>query len=122
WAIFTSAPAVNSDHHHLDASNFAFSRGVDDLVVDPTPLGSRSTLSTNAVGADAEDVIGDYAGSQTTWSQAELLWARATESKVYAARSDFAKAFIYSETPSAIPYAHREWVFLPEGEIVLIDR
>jgi hypothetical protein len=41
---------------------------------------------------------------------------------VYAARSDFAKAFIFSDSPSDIPYAHREWVMLPEGEIVTIDR
>jgi len=122
WAIFTSAPAVNSDHHHFDASNFAFSRGADDLVVDPSPLGTRSTLTSNAVSADSAGVPGDYAGSQTPWNKAELMWARGTESKVYAARSDFARAFDFSGTPSDIPYAHREFVLLPEGEIVLIDR
>src|SRR5262249_48509806 len=65
---------------------------------------------------------GDYAMTQTPWSQAELVWARGTDDAVYAARSDFAKAFIFSSTPSDIPYAHREWVMLPEGEIVAIDR
>src|SRR5262249_25463718 len=65
---------------------------------------------------------GDYAMTQTPWSQAELVWARGTDDAVYAARSDFAKAFNYSSTPSDIPYAHREWVMLPEGEIVTIDR
>src|SRR4029078_1542263 len=56
------------------------------------------------------------------WSEAELAWARGTDDAVYAARSDFAEAFIFSSTPSDIPYAHREWVMLPEGEIVTIDR
>src|SRR5262249_47598244 len=65
---------------------------------------------------------GDYAMTQTPWSQAELVWARGTDDAVYAARSDFAKAFNFSSTPSDIPYAHREWVMLPEGEIVTIDR
>src|SRR5262249_16691641 len=29
WSVFSSAPMVNSDHHHIDASNFVFSRGAD---------------------------------------------------------------------------------------------
>ena len=41
---------------------------------------------------------------------------------MFAARSDFAGAFNFACNPSDIPYAHREWVFLPEGEIVTIDR
>src|SRR5262249_23659290 len=54
-------------------------------------------------------------------SQADLVWARGTTDGVYAARGDFAKAFIFAGS-SAIKYAHREWVFLPEGELVTIDR
>ena len=56
-----------------------------------------------------------------------MPWARGTSDATYAARSDFAKGF-NTETGSAttpttdIPYAHREWVMLPEGEVVLIDR
>ena len=113
---------MNSDHHHFAAGNFVFSRGTDHLVVDPSNYGELSTLETNAIGVDSPGVAGDYAPSQTPWSQAELVWARGTDAGVYAARSDFARAFIFSSSPSDIPYAHREWVFLPEGEIVAIDR
>ncbi len=74
------------------------------------------------MGADSPGITGSYAPSQTPWSQAELTWARGTGDGVYAARSDFAKAFIFSSTPSDISYAHREWVFLPEGEVVTVDR
>jgi hypothetical protein len=41
---------------------------------------------------------------------------------VIAARADFAKAFRFSETPSDVLFARRDWVFLPEGEIAAIDR
>src|SRR5215470_7197582 len=122
WAVFSSPPEVVSDHHHFAAGNFVFSRGGDHLVVDPSNYGEPGTLETNAVAADSPVVVGDYAPSQTGWSEAELLWARGTDAAVYAARGDFAKAFKFSDTPSDIPYAHREWVFLPEGEIVTIDR
>src|SRR5262249_34920283 len=88
----------------------------------PSNYGEFGTLETNAIAVDSPNVSGDYAPSQTVWSQAELAWARGTDAQVYAARSDFAKAFILSSSPSDVPYAHREWVFLPEGEIVTIDR
>lgn len=122
WSVFTSAPAVVSDHQHLSASNFVLNRGADPLVVDPSNYGEVDSLATNAVTADSTNAQDDYFGTQTPWSEAELVWARGTDDAVYAARSDFAKAFIFVETPSDIPYAHREWVFLPEGEIVTIDR
>lgn len=122
WTVFSSPPRVVSDHQHMSASNFAFTRGADHLIVDPSTYGDRGTLSSNAVTADSTVVIGDYVPSQTPWSEADLPWARGTADGVYAARSDFAKAFIFSDTPSDIPYAHREWVMLPEGEIVTIDR
>jgi hypothetical protein len=122
WGVFESAPQVNSDHHHFSASNFVFSRGADHLIVDPSYYGCRSTLPSNAVSADSSVVTGTYAPSQTPWSQAELLWARATASSLFAARSDFADAFIFDGTPSDLPYARRDWVLLPEGEVVVIDR
>jgi len=41
---------------------------------------------------------------------------------VVAARGDFARGFDFTSTPSDIMLARRDWVFLPEGEIVTIDR
>ena len=122
WTVFTSAPEVVDDHQHFSASNFVFSRGSDHLIVDPSNYGEFDTFENNAISVDSDNLKGDYAKTQTPWSQAELVWARGTDDAVYAARSDFAKAFIFSDTPSDIPYAHREWVMLPEGEIVTIDR
>jgi hypothetical protein len=122
WAVFSSLPRVVSDHWHFAAGNFVFSRGADHLVVDSSNYGEPGTLETNAVAADSPGVPGDYAPSQTPWSQAELVWARGTDTGLHVARTDFAKAFIFSGNPSDIPYARRDWTFLPEGEIVTIDR
>jgi hypothetical protein len=121
WGAFMSAPAT-ADHVHFAASNFVFSRGGDHLIVDSSNYGEPSTLETNGLSADASVTPGDYAQSQTTWSTASLPWARGTDAGVFAARADIAHAFDFNGTPSDIRYAHREWVFLPEGEIVAIDR
>ncbi len=97
-------------------------RGADDLVVDPAPYGAYSSWNSNAVTADSAVVQGGYAPSQTPWSHADLLWARGTADATFAARSDFAHGFDFNGTASDIPYAHREWTMLPEGEVVLLDR
>jgi hypothetical protein len=122
WAVFSSAPRVVADHWHFSAGNFVFTRGADHLVVDSSNYGEPGTLETNAIGVDSPGVPGNYAPSQTPWSGAELLWARGTDAAVYGARSDFAKGFKFASNPSDVTYARRDWAFLPEGEIVTIDR
>jgi len=122
WAVFQSAPSVVSDHQHFGAGNFVFSRGGDHLIIDSANYGEPDTLETNAVTVDSAGLPGDYAKTQTPWSKAELVWARGTDAAVFAARADFAHAFDFNGKASDIPYARRDWVFLPEGEIVAIDR
>ena len=122
WAVFTSPPRLVPDHQQMNASNFVFSRGADPLIVDPSPYGSRSTLTGNALTVDSDVVQGKYKPSQTPWSVADLRWARGTASGVVAARADVAGAFRFSETPSDVPLARRDWVFLPEGESIAVDR
>jgi hypothetical protein len=122
WAVLTSAPRLVADHQHLDASSFVFARGGDPLIVDPSPYGSRSTLTSNAVSVDSDVVLEFYKPSQTPSSTAQLPWARGTRSGVVGARADFAGAFNFNGTPSDVPLARRDWVFLPEGEIVAVDR
>jgi hypothetical protein len=122
WGVFSSAPHIVDDHEHLAASNFVLSRGGDHLIVDTSEYGGFGTLQTNALSADSPQLTGNYAQTQTPFSQAELVWARASDNNVFAARSDLAKAFNWKDQASDIPYAHREWVMLPEGEVVTIDR
>jgi hypothetical protein len=101
WAVFTSPPRLVPDHQHMDASNLVLSRGQDTLIVDPSPYGSRSTLTGNALSADSNVVQGDYKPSQTPWSTADMPWERQGGSGIVAARSDYAAAFNFTGTPSA---------------------
>jgi MYXO-CTERM domain-containing protein len=121
WAVFMSG-SPEGDHPHYAASNFVFSRGGDHLIVDSANYGEPATFETNAVSADAAVTPGDYALTQGPFGLPALPWARGTSGGVFAARSDFAHAFEFNGTPSDIGYAHREWVLLPEGEVVTIDR
>lgn len=124
WTVYSSPPALVSDHQHFAASNFVLTRGADHLIVDSAQYGAPDTLETNALTCDSPqlEMHDSYALTQTPWSEAELAWARASDGGVIAARSDLADAFIFSSSPSDIPYAERDWVFLPEGAIVTIDR
>jgi MYXO-CTERM domain-containing protein len=122
WAAFTSGPKIDVDHQHLDASNFVFSRGADAILADPSPYGSLSTLTGNAISVDSRTVQNDYRPSQSPYSRASLPWSRGTEGGVVAARADVASAFADDSGSSDVPFARRDWVFLPEGEIVTIDR
>jgi hypothetical protein len=121
WGVFTSAPRVVSDHWRFAASDFAFSRGGDHLVVDSSRYGEHATFETNAISAESTKTPTDYTGTQGPFSEAELVWARGTVDGVYAARADIAGAFKFG-AQNDIPYAHREWAMLPEGEVVTIDR
>jgi hypothetical protein len=122
WGVFVSAPRFAVDHQHLDASTFVLSRGSDALVFDPSPYGSLSTLTTNALSVDSLTVQDNYRPSQSPYSRAELPWARGTEGGVAAGRAALEGAFADPSGKSDVPFARRDWVFLPEGEIVTIDR
>lgn len=124
WAAFVSSPHQVPDHEHADASSFNFYRGADALIVDATPYGAFSTLPSNALTVESESVGAEYKPSQAVWpNKAELPWARAGESGIVAARSELSKAFLGTKgAASDVPYAHREFAYLPEGDVVLIDR
>ena len=122
WTVFSSAPRLGPDHQHIDASNFAFARGSDHLIVDPSPYGSLSTLTGNAIAVDSRTVGTDYRPGQSARSQAELPWARGFVSGVVTARSELSKAFADSEGKTDVPFARRDYAFLPDGEVITIDR
>src|SRR6185295_14730306 len=100
FAVFTSPPRQVADHQHLDAGNFVFTRGGDPLIVDPSPYGTRSTLTGNAPTVDSDVVLENYKPSQTPWSTAQLPWVRGTRSGLVAARGDLTGAFDYNGTNS----------------------
>ncbi|MCC6527210.1 MAG: hypothetical protein IT373_31465, partial [Polyangiaceae bacterium] len=126
WSVFHCSRQLVPDHEHPDAGNWVLSRGADDLVVDPSPYGSLSTLSGNGPAVDSHVLPPEYSPSQAGWGTASgLRWQRQSSTGVVAARCDYADNFTLQQTPSDVPTALRDYVFVPvggDGVVVLVDR
>jgi hypothetical protein len=127
WGVFVSSRQDQSrelpDHRHFAASNFAFSRGADHLIVDVSSYGYPSTMSTNAVSVDsANGMGGGYLQTQTPWGVGRLPWRRTTTQNVFAARADITDAFDSNTGTQGLDWGRRDWTMFPEGEIVVVDR
>ena len=128
WLVMQCSRALETDHRHPDAANFVLSRGKDDIVVDPSPYGSQSTLTSNAPTVTSPHLPEDYQPSQAFWGK-DTGWdfkVRST-SGVVAARCDYSDQFKMQERKSDVPEALRDFVFVPyhdgkDGTLVVIDR
>jgi hypothetical protein len=124
-------PTPNEDADHLapSAGNLIVTRGIDEVIVDPTPYGSLSTLTSNAPTVDSKQQLAKYRPSQATWGETtHFVWAAQTASGVIATRCDYADQYKFQERASDIPLAVRDYVLIPWGKakadasIVVIDR
>jgi hypothetical protein len=126
WSVFQCTRHLVDDHQYANAGNWVLTRGGDDLVVDPSPYGSLSTLTGNAPAVDSASVPSGYSPSQGYWGQTTaLVWARQTGSGVAAGRCDYADQFQGSGVASDVTHALRDFVMIPQGSgaaVVLIDR
>ena len=126
WSVFQCSRRVVDDHQHNDAGNWVFTRGADDVVVDPSPYGSLSTLTGNAPAVDSAVLPDGYSPSQGNWGQTtRLVWAKQSESGIGVARCDYADQFRKGDTASDVAHAVRDFVFVPSGDrgtVVLFDR
>jgi MYXO-CTERM domain-containing protein len=126
WSVFQCSRRLVDDHQHNDAGNFVLTRGGDDLVVDPSPYGSVSTLTSNAPAVDSKVLPDGYSPSQGYWGQTTKLdWARQSSSGVATGRCDYADQFARDDVPSDVSRAVRDFVLVPDGdsgEVVLVDR
>jgi hypothetical protein len=128
WFVAECAPTIDTDHRHPNAGNFALSRGRDDVIVDPSPYGTRSSLTSNAPTVVSAQLPPDYQPSQGLWSEKtgwELVTQRA--SGVVAARCDYADQYKFQHRPSDVPEAVRDFVLIPSSDgrdaaLVVIDR
>ena len=128
WVVFACHSTIDTDHRHADAGNFAVSRGRDDVIVDPTPYGATSTLTSNAPTVVSPQLPGPYQPSQGYWSektQLELVTQRA--SGIVAARCNYADQYKFQEHRSDIPMASRDLVMIPSEDgrdavVLVIDR
>ena len=134
WFVAECAPAVlgldgeRIDHRHPNAGNFALSRGIDDVIVDPTPYGALATLPSNAPTVMSSRLPEKYVPSQGLWAE-KIGWTFATQTRggVVAARCDYADAFRFRERSSDVAEATRDFVLLPSADgtdtaLVVIDR
>ncbi len=126
WGVFQCTRRLVDDHEHNDAGNFVLARGADDMVVDPSPYGTLSTLTGNAPAVDSNVLPDGYSPSQGNWGAAtHLAWTRQSVSGVAAARCDYADQFRLDDSPSDVKVALRDFVLVPDGaggEVVLVDR
>jgi len=126
WTVFQCSRRLVPDHEYNNAGNWVLTRGPDDLVVDPSPYGSVSTLTGNAPAVDSAAMPSGYSPSQGYWGKnTALAWARQSGSGVAAARCDYGDQFRGSDTASDVPHATRDFVLVPGGAggtVVLIDR
>ena len=127
WMAMQCTHALAVDHLPPDAGNFVLTRGSDELVVDPSPYGSLSSLTSNAPSVESAQLPGPYQPSQAFWSEKTgYAWARQTESAIVAARCDYADQYRFQERPSDVPLALRDVVLVPseggDATAVVVDR
>ncbi len=128
WMVVQCSRTLDVDHFQPNAGNFVISRGKDDLIIDPSPYGSLSTLTGNAPTVDSPQLPANYRPSQAYWSEATgLRWAHQTERGVVAARCDYADQYKFQHRPSDVPMAMRDFVLVPRNQgadalLVIADR
>lgn len=128
WFVAGCAKTDNLDHRGPNAGNFALARGANDLVVDPSPYGSLSTLTSNAPTVLSKHLPANYQPSQGAWgSDVGWAWATKTTSGVVAARCDYSDAYRFQQRPSDVEDAVRDFVLVPtrdgkDATLVVVDR
>jgi hypothetical protein len=128
WFVAECSKSLDIDHRNRSTGTFVLSRGKDDVIVDPSPYGSVSTLTSNAPTVESGHLPEGYKPSQGAWGEKSgWRWATQTKSGVVAARCDYADQYKFQDRPSDVPEALRDFVLLPstdgtEAALVIIDR
>lgn len=128
WFVATCAKTNLLDHRGPSAGNFALSRGGADLVVDPSPYGSLSTLTGNAPTVLSKHLPANYVPSQGAWGEdIAWRWTLKTRSGVVAARCDYTDAYRFQDRKTDVAEALRDFVLLPSSDgrdasLVIVDR
>jgi hypothetical protein len=126
WAAFQCSRRLVDDHQHNDAGNWVLTRGADDVVVDPSPYGSLSSLTGNAPSVDSNVLPSGYSPSQAGWGQTtHLAWAKQSTSGIATARCDYGDQFRLQDIASDVVHAVRDFILVPSGDtstVVLVDR
>lgn len=130
WISTICAPiSPDDDHNPSNAGNFVMTRGMDEVLVDPSPYGSLSSLTSNAPTVDSKQLLPNYRPSQAPWGETTHFdWAVQTATGVIASRCDYADQYKFQERASDVPLAQRDLIVVPWGKqrtdasVVVIDR
>ncbi|MBP9088758.1 MAG: hypothetical protein KBG15_21725 [Kofleriaceae bacterium] len=127
WTAMKCSGIGNVDHMNSDAGNVVMSRGVDDVLTDPSPYGTLSTLTSNAPTVPSKNFPADYPPGQGFWSQETgWKWAHQMGNGTVLARCDYADQFRFREIPSDVPTAHRDIIVVPsrggtDATMIILD-
>jgi hypothetical protein len=128
WFVAACARTDGLDHRGPNAGNFVLSRGAADLIVDPSPYGSLSTLTGNAPTVKSKHLPHNYIPSQGAWGK-DIAWRWATKTRggVVAARCDYADAYRFQDRKTDVAEALRDFVLLPgadghDASLIIVDR
>jgi MYXO-CTERM domain-containing protein len=128
WTVMQCTSTIDIDHFHPNAGNFVLSRGKDDVIADPSPYGTLSTLTSNAPTVESAHLPDDYKPGQAFWSvKTRWDWAHQTKGGVVVGRCDYADQYKFQDRPSDVPAAVRDLVVVPwadgaDASVVVIDR
>ena len=128
WTVLQCSKTVDVDHMHPNAGNLVISRGSDDVIVDPSPYGTLSSLTSNAPTVESKQLPDNYKPSQAYWSEKTgFRWAHQTASGIVTARCDYADQYKFQDRPSDVPAAVRDIVVFPwdkgrNAVTIVIDR
>jgi uncharacterized protein (TIGR03382 family) len=133
WTVMQCTPSLEIDHFHADAGNVVLTRGRDDLLVDPSPYGTLSTLTSNAPTVASAHLPANYIPGQGYWSvTTRWEWAHQSVAGVVAARCDYADQYKFQHRPSDVPHALRDLVLVPwrsaragdptDATLIVVDR
>jgi hypothetical protein len=128
WFVAECQATLDIDHRHPKTGTFVLSRGKDDVIVDPSPYGSASTLTSNAPTVASAHLPPNYIPSQGAWGEKSgWVYATQTKSGIVAARCDYADQYKFQHRPSDVPEAIRDFVLLPSADgtdavLVVADR
>jgi uncharacterized protein (TIGR03382 family) len=97
------------------------------VIVDPSPYGTRSTLTSNAPTIRSPQLPPNYQPSQAGWGAPSFDYATQRQSGTMATRCDYSDAYKFQDRPSDVPDALRDLVVIPNTDgtdavIVVVDR
>jgi len=118
WFVAMCSGVRDVDHMHPNAGNFVLSLGAVPVIVDPSPYGTLSTLTSNAPTIESGVLPREYSPSQGYWGVGTAfrwVWP-ALDGRLLVARCDYADQFRLREAPSDVANATRDFVLVADDQ------